>query len=280
VEKKVIFLDGFMIPATDSLSKMLTPGTLSGTGVFETMRSYSGEIFAFNEHTKRLYSGLKTLKIEPPCTKKQMAKYLYESLKANKIKNARIRLMVWKSKKKIRISIAVFPYRPFSKDQYNRGFKAIFSDIRRDEKAISSRIKTVNYLPLLMAQRKAKACGNDEAILLNRRGFVVEGSKTNIFFVKDKKLYTPALKSGCLNGITRQMIIKIARKAGIACKETLILPDDLLEAQEVFLTNSLMEIMPLTVLQGQMIGTGKAGLLTKKILRIYREEIRIRLNKI
>ncbi|MDD3374252.1 MAG: aminotransferase class IV [Candidatus Omnitrophica bacterium] len=280
MEKKVIFLDGFMIPVTHSWSKMLSPGILSGAGVFETMRSYQGEVFAFEEHLKRLYDGLKTLKMIAPCTKKEMIKYLKASLEANKLKNARIRLMVWKAKEKTRISIAVFPYHPFSKDKYNQGLKAIFSDIRRDEESVTSRIKTVNYLPLLMAQRKAKARGNDEAILLNRKGFVVEGSKSNIFFVKDQKLYTPALKSGCLNGITRQIIIKIAHKMDMDCKEVLVLPDDLIEAKEAFLTNSLMEIMPLTFVQGKMIGSGKAGPVTNKILRAYRKEIRSRLHQI
>ncbi|MDP8264245.1 MAG: aminotransferase class IV [Candidatus Aceula lacicola] len=280
MKKKFIFLDGFMIPATQAWSQKLSPGILSGVGVFETMRSYEGEVFAIDEHLKRLYSGLRILKIKAPCTKKEMMQYLKASLEVNKLKNARIRLMVWKGKEKIRISIAVFSYRSFSKDKYNKGFKAIFSDIRRDENAISSRIKTVNYLPLLMAWRKARVRGNDEAILLNSQGFIAEGSKSNVFFVKDKKLYTPALKSGCLNGITRQLIMKIARKMGIVCKEALIFSDDLLEAQEAFLTNSLIEIMPLTVVQGQTIGSGKVGPLTKKIFCAYREEICNRLRKI
>ncbi len=279
MEKKVIFLDGLMIPATQAWVKMLSPGILSGAGVFETMRSYKGEIFALKQHLQRLYDGLKILKIQPPCLRKEMISYLNESLKVNNLKNARIRLIVWTAKKKTRISIAAFSYHPLLKEKYNQGFKAIFSDIRRDENAISSRIKTVNYLPLLMAQRKAKARGNDEAILLNSRGFVVEGSKTNIFYIKDKKLYTPALKSGCLNGITRQIVLKLAKKMDLQVSERLILPDNLFEADEAFLTNSLIEVMPLTVAQGQVIGSGKAGSLTKKVLKTYRQEIRNSLAK-
>ena len=122
MDKKFIFLDGLMIPETDSLAQSMTPGIFNGRGVFETMRVYQGRIFALNEHLKRLVKGLKVLNIPSPCSQAKMQEYLYQSLKANRLRNARIRLMVWKNKGDVRISIAVFPYQPFSKARYKKGF--------------------------------------------------------------------------------------------------------------------------------------------------------------
>ncbi|MDP8267009.1 MAG: aminotransferase class IV [Candidatus Aceula meridiana] len=274
MEKKVIFLDGFMIPVTDALSKTISPGILSGQGVFETMRAYSGKIFSIDEHLQRLFQGLKKIDLQSPCSKQEMKSYLQKSLTTNKVKNARLRLMVWQGKGRMRISIAAFSYKPFSKRKYTQGFKVLFSDIRRDEKAVTSRIKSVNYLPLLMAQRKAKARGADEAILLNRRGFITEGSKTNIFFIKNNVLYTPSLRCGCLKGITRQIILKIARLKEIKCKQVMATPESLLEADEAFLTNSLVEIMPLTFAQGKPVGSGKVGPLTKQFCKAYQDYVK------
>jgi len=274
MEKKVIFLDGFMIPITDALSKAISPGILSGQGVFETMRAYGGKIFALDAHLQRLFQGLKTVGLQSPCSKQEMKLYLQKSLRANKVKNARLRLMVWQGKGRMRISIAAFSYKPFSKKKYAQGFKVLFSDIRRDETATTSRIKSVNYLPLLMAQRNAKAHGADEAILLNRRGFITEGSKTNIFFIKSNILYTPSLRCGCLKGITRQIILKIARFNGIRYKQVMATQDVLLGADEAFLTNSLLEIMPLTFAQGKPIGNGKVGPLTKQFCKAYQDYVK------
>lgn len=273
----MIFLDGFIFPVSHAWNQALSPGILAGIGVFETMRSYDGKIFALKLHLERLYSGLKTLNIKSPCVEKEMIGHLQKSLKANKLDNARIRLMVWKGRNQTRISIATFSYRPFPKVKYRQGFKAIFSDILRDENAVLSRIKSVNYLPLLIAQRKAKAKGNDEAILLNGKGMVVEGSKTNIFFVKENKLYTPDLKCGCLGGITRQIVLKLARQMNISCRQVMAFPEQLLNCDEAFLTNSLIGIMPLTTVQGHIIGPGKIGRVTEELIRKYQLLVRTNL---
>ncbi len=274
MEKKFVFLDGFLIPASETLLKTMSPGILSGLGVFETLRAYQGVIFALDEHLERLFEGLRILKIDSPWTALRIKSYLSQSLKANKLKSARVRLMIWKSSKRVRISIATFPYRAISKKKYDQGFKAFFSEIRRDESVLDTRIKSVNYLPFLIAQRKAKVQGGDEAILLNKKGFLVEGSKTNLFFVKGKTLCTPALTCGCLKGITRGLIINMARKNRMVVKESMFLPQDLLNADEAFLTNSLLEVMPLTSVQKKPIKEGKIGMITQQLHKEYQMKIK------
>lgn len=271
MRKKMLFLDGVMTSVTKTFVDNLSPGVLLGKGVFETMRSYGGVIFALDAHLARLDQGLKTLKMKSPYSTDEITHYLYSSLKTNRLKNARLRLTLWEANRRVKISIIAFPYQPYSQSKYARGFKAVFSDTRRDEHSKLSCIKSINYLPFILALRRAKEKGNDEAIFLNRGGYLAEGSRSNIFFVKKSKLYTPGLATGCLNGITRQVVLKVARAMKVDCKEVAVVPGALLDADEAFLTNSLVEIMPLTAIEGKKIGNGKAGPLTCKILAKYRK---------
>lgn len=278
-EKNMIFLDGLMIPATNVLAQALTPGILSGRGVFETMRSYRGNIFALEEHLQRLFQSLEALGLQAPCSQKKMKFYLQETLRLNRLKNARLRLVIWRSKQGVRISIAAFSYKPALQRKYKQGFRAMFSDICRNERAQESRIKSINYLPLLLAHRQARAQKRDEAILLNRKGFLAEGSKTNIFFISQGILKTPHVACGCLEGITRQKVFQIADQQKIQYQQGHFLPQHLLEADEAFCTNSLIEIMPLTRVQGTKIGLGTVGLITKQIMSAYRRQVQNFLKK-
>lgn len=266
----MLFLDGLMIPMSKSVVHQLSPGVVAGKGVFETMRSYDGRIFAVTEHLARLNKGLHSLGLHLPCTTPRTKQLLIQSLTSNKLRNARIRLTVWKQKGKTRMSVVVLPYHPFSSMKYRQGFSAVISDIRRDENSKAVRIKSINYLPLILAWRRARIKGSDEALFLNRKGFLVEGSRTNLFFVKDGNLHTPKISCGCLNGITRQLVLRIARQAGIKSVQGCALPEDLYSAQEAFLTNSLIEIMPLTSVQGKLIGDGRLGPLTAKLSKAYK----------
>jgi len=241
----------------------LTPGIFSGLGVFETMRSYNGVIFALEDHLNRLHHGLKVLKIPQPCDRQKLRAYIYDALKTNRLKNARIRLTVWKGKKSVRMAIIVSPNKPYPKTKYAKGFKAMISNIRIDRKPRFCEVKSLDYFSFLMARRQAKVKGFDEALLLNPKGYISEGSYTNIFYVKDKVLFTPQLNSGCLNGITRQYVCAIAKRLKIEVKETLVLPGDLLQSDEAFVTNALIEIMPLTYLSAKPINKAKAGPFTK-----------------
>jgi len=274
MKERSIFLDGELIPTEEPMLDGLSPWVLSGRGVFETMRSYGGKIFLVDEHLKRFFEGLKILKIQVPHLAAEIKRYLYLSLKTNKLKNARLRLTVWQGKVGIRLSIIVWPYKPEKKEKYRQGFKAIISHLRQDRAAQKPAIKSIDYLLFLQAYRIAKVKGKDEALLLNNRGYLVEGSRSNIFFVKDNVLFTPSLASGCLDGITRQTVLRIAKNLKFKCQEALVQPQELFKADEAFLTNSLMELMPLTYVQNKKIGWGTIGPVTAKLLREYRKQVR------
>ena len=268
------FLDGRLMLVEQKWIDRFSPGRLKGgahsRGVFETMRAYEEKILLLEDHLQRLFRGLKVLKIQPLYRVEELAGLLRAVLKKNQLKNARVRLMVWKTKSQTHVSIAAIAYKPFSASCYKKGFKATISKIRCPENSPTANIKSIRYEKFLQAYQAARAKGFDEAILFNRRGELMEASRSNIFFVKDKVLFTPSLSCGCLNGITRQQIIKIAHQKGIKLRQGRFSSDDLYEADEVFLTNSLMELMSLTVLGNKKIGNGGVGKIIQHLQRSYK----------
>ena len=250
----------------------LLPGVLQGQGVFETMRVYNGTIFSLAKHFDRLFRGLKLLKIPSPYSKKQWQKYLYQTIKVNSLKEARIRLAVWREKGKLRIAIVCQDFKDslIRKDQMS--LRAIISSVRR-KKTQYSNIKSMDYLCFRQAFKEAKEQGFDEAILLNNRKEIVEGSRTNIFYIKKGILYTPAVKCGCLNGITRQIVLQCAHRLEIPNKVVTAHTQKLIRCDEAFVTNALIGVVPLTAVGDRLIGHGKAGLLTKKIMNAYNANV-------
>jgi len=267
---KKIFLDDEFIPFNDILYKKLLPWRLRGRGAFETMRSYRGEIFLLDQHLKRLSFGLRLLKVPPPFSSKKIKRLLGESLKANRLQDARIRLTVWVEKGSSHVSIFVFPHRVIPKKKYTQGFKAALCKKPLDKRGRDPLLKSIDYGFYHDAYEKALQKGCDEALIVNRKEKLVEGSRTNIFFFKENVLCTPKLASGCLEGVTRQAVIRIAKGQGIKVKEGDCGLQDLLDADEAFLTNSIMEMMPLAYVDGKRIGSSKHTL-TRRILRLYRK---------
>lgn len=257
-----------MMASTKALEETLTPGILTGQGTFETMRSYDGRIFALDEHLSRLLWGLKYLHIQAPFLRKGIKEKLYLSLESNSLKDARIRLTIWRQKNKTRMSIVIMPYRSISLQKYKKGFKADVADVTLPD-SINPNIKSIHYIHFLKAYKKAKSKGYDETILLNKQGHITEGSRSNIFFFKDGCLFTPILSCGCLDGITRRIVMKLVSEMSIPCREVAVHLSQLLTAHEAFLTNSLIEIMPLTRIQHKTIGQGKPGKITRMILKKY-----------
>ncbi len=274
MQKRILFLDGNMVLASQALLKSLSPGLLKGVGVFETMRAYEGKIFALPEHLERFFTGLKELKINHHFSQEKIKEHLYSALCSNNLKDARLRLTIWQVRQKLKVSIIVFPLGSLASLKYEKGFRATISDVRQDETVRLPSVKSIDYLLFLKAFQRAKHRGYDESILLNKKGFLAEGSRSNIFLIKNKVLLTPSLSSGCLNGITRKIVLRIAKEKKIARKETSLLPEDLFEADEAFLTNSLIEVMPLTRVSGKIIGSGKIGKITAQILQSYRRIVR------
>ncbi len=267
-----LFLDGRMVRADQALMDALEPGVVAGKGVFETMRASAGEVLNLDEHLTRLLKGLKTLKMRAPYSRKQFKQYLSRVIRANKLKKARIRLAVWKEGRLLRTAIVGQAFTGYSEEKYKKGFTACLSKVCRPKTRFSY-IKSMDYGIFRQAFIEAQANKCDEAILLNNRGRLVEGSRTNIFFVKRGVLCTPATRCGCLNGITRRNTFHLARQLGIPCKAVEVGLRALRGADEAFLTNALMDIMPLTRVGGKTIGQKGAGPITKKLMDAFNTNI-------
>ena len=169
------------------------------------------------------------------------------------------------------VLVVATSYTPPSAEAYRKGHKTVVSSIRQNSRSPLSRLKTVNYLNQLLARREAKEKGAAEAILLNERGFLCEGSTSNIFLVSRGTLTTPHEESGCLPGITRRVVIELATELSIRVTERQIRLEELLNADEAFFTSSLIEMMPLTEVDGKTIGSGTRGRVSERLMRAYKE---------
>ena len=274
---EIIYLNGRLLPRSRARLSPFDHGFLYGYGLFETMRAYRGDIFRLDRHLSRLYRsaealGLALFDLEAACR---------ETLQANKLKEARVRLTVSAGEGDIipdpascstpTVLVTARKFTPPSPQQYERGFKAMLSSLRRDSQSPLSRLKSTSYLASILARREAKAAGGDEGIVLNEKGYLAEGSISNIFLVSNGVLLTPSRESGILPGITREAVLEIARSLSINTAEREVELAELTQAEEAFVTNSLLEIMPLTWFGGKAIGTGKPGGLTRELMAAYRK---------
>jgi len=279
--EQIVYLNGALVPRSQAVISPFDLGFLYGYGLFETMRAYSGLIFRLGLHMERLRRSAALIGL--PLEALDLGKACYDTLKANKLSNARIRLTVSigegeatpdppKHPKPTMLVIAA-SYTPPSAETYRKGYKAVVSPIRQNSQSPLSHLKTTNYLNPILARREAKEKGAAEAILLNERGFLCEGSSSNVFLVSQGTLITPHEKSGCLPGITRQVVIELAQELGLKVAEREVRLEELLNADEAFLTSSLIELMPLTEVNGKPIGGSKRGKVTERLMAAYKEAV-------
>jgi branched-subunit amino acid aminotransferase/4-amino-4-deoxychorismate lyase len=270
----IIFLDGQRRNVSPSAFHQLTPGVLKARGVFETLRVYQGKPFALKAHWKRLRCGLNILRMNDCVSFPKINQRIQSLVQDNYIHDGRLRMSIWKEKNKLRESIVLESVKNISNQQYKNGFKAVIVKdifpIARD-----CRIKSLDYAIFRRAFLNAKRCGCEEAIFTNSQGMIVEGSRSNIFMIQKGCLFTPPTTTGCLQGITRQYVLDIAKKSRIPVRYKLFTPAELLDSDEAFLTNSIIEMMPLTRINGRVIAKGKQGAITRKIHETYRTSIPI-----
>ena len=281
---EIVYLNGKLILRSRARISVLDYGFLYGYGLFETMRAYGGLVFRLDSHLNRLAQSARVLRISIEVPELKSA--IMDTIQANKLGEARIRLTISIGEgemmpdvskcKKPTVLIMAEDYQPYPEEVYRKGFRAVVSTIRRNSQSPLSRLKSTSYLESILARREAREAGAEEALCLNDKGFLAEGSMSNIFLVADGMLKTPGHEDGILPGITRQTVLELAPKAGIDTLGCDIRLNELFQAQEAFLTGSLIEIMPLTEIEGKIIGSGKPGSVTKKLMAAYR---RIVLNK-
>ncbi len=277
--EEIVYFNGSLVPFSQVRLSPLDYGFLYGYGVFETMRAYSGRIFRLEKHLARLSRSAKFLGIDSEMDILHLEKAVYDTLRANNLSEARIRLTLSGGEGETTpnlptqgaptMLIVARSYTPYPSQVYQQGFKAIVSHIRRNTQSPLSTLKSLNYLDSLLARQEAKLAAADEAVLLNEQGFLAEGSTSNIFLVSGNALLTPSEDSGILPGITREVVLELAASLSIKTMERKIALEELIQADEAFFTNSLIEIMPFTQLSGQKIGSGKAGTVTQRLTAAY-----------
>jgi branched-chain amino acid aminotransferase group I len=278
--EEIVYLNGSLVPLPQARLSPLDYGMLYGYGLFETMRAYSGSIFLVERHVDRICRSAKFLGIDLSGTH-DLEEALYNTLKANSLTDARVRLTISGGEGKSipdlsgpgspTVLIVASSYAPHDSQVYERGFKAVVSRIRRNTQSPVSSMKCLSYVDSLLARREARLAGADEAVLLNEEGFLAEGSTTNIFLVSGSTLLTPSEDSGILPGVTRQAVLELASSLGMETMPRRIAPIELIQADEAFLTNSVIEIMPLTQVSGRTIGSGMAGNTTRRLMEAYKE---------
>lgn len=279
-----IWINGKFVDPDKAKVSVFDRGFMYGDGVFETMRGYAGRVFKLDRHLERLFRSLDALKIKHKYSKKYLQDAIYKTLKTNRLSSAYIKLAVTRGEGRFGISykdifspnvvITAKDFEGYPGWMFDIGLSANITGVQNEE-SITSRIKTLNYLPYILARDDAKDMGYDEAILTNTKGCITEGATSNIFMVKNTALITPSEASGILPGITRGVVIEIAKGLKINVKEKLLKRRELLGADELFLTNSLAEILPVTKVDSKRIGSGLVGDITK-LLRISYQKAVIR----
>lgn len=237
---RTIFLDGQYLKVNAQIIEAFTPGVFKAKGVFETMLGQKGAVLDTDLHLKRLRAGLKILGVKSPPINPLVLK---EVLRRNHLSCGRVRLMVWQAGQQTHVMMTALPL----KASHKKIYRVCLIKTNRSANARLAGLKSLDYELFAQAYAQALRQGFDEALLLNRSGTIFEASRANIFWIKDKVLYTPPLSSGCLNGITRQQVLKGAGNLKIPVKEKNLTPDILKKADAVFLTNSLIGIKPVEV---------------------------------
>ena len=280
-DELLVYIDGKFYPKSEAKVSVYDHGLLYGDGVFEGIRAYNGIVFKLKEHIDRLYRSAHPIFLKIPLTKAEMTKAVVETLKKNNLTDAYIRLVVTrgigdlgldprKCPKPTVIIITEPTLVLHSPEKLEKGISTVITWVRRNSvDAATHELKSLNYLNSILGKIEANNSGVDEAICLDKTGFVCEGVGENIFIVKDGKLLTPPLSSGALDGITRAFIIKLAKKMGIEVIERNITPNELFTADEAFFTGTAAEVAPIHNVNGRVIGAGKQGPVTKRILQEF-----------
>ncbi len=276
---ELIWHDGEIFPPKEARCSCLDRGHLYGDGLFETMRAYSGQAFRLPAHLERLTASADRIHLALPTTDEELQTAVQKTLKESALASAYVRLTVTRgvggSPSQLNAStpsviIWVRPLSNYPAELYQKGMSAVLAEARRNEHSLLSNLKTLNYLDNLLARAAAQRAGADEAILLNTSGQLAEAAASNLFIVADGRVLTPPIEAGILPGITRACVLELCAAEGIRFTEAHLDVGQLSAAEEAFLTNSLMEVMPLTSFAGEPIGSGQPGEITKQLQQAYR----------
>ena len=259
---------------------MFDHGLLYGDGIFEGIRAYNGRVFRLKEHIDRLFYSAKAILLEIPISHAEMMKAVVDTCRKNKLRDGYIRLIVTRGVGSLGLSpfrcerpsivIIAGKIQLYPEEYYKNGLTLITVPTTRNlHSAVNPAIKSLNYLNNILAKIEAHNGGCEEAVMLNSEGYVAECTGDNIFILKGDQLLTPPLSAGALYGITRQVVIDMALKSGLKVSEPNLTRYDLFNADECFLTGTGAELIPVVKIDGRIIGNGKPGSVTKKLVEDY-----------
>jgi branched-chain amino acid aminotransferase len=280
----LVYLNGHFVPEEEATVSVFDHGFLYGDGIYETMRAYNGAPFLLVRHLERLTQSARAISLALPMPLEGIEKALREILRINNLTEAYVRLHISRGPGEIGLDPALCPeptmvimakqFKDYPAEYYKRGVSVAIVKTRRNHPlALDPSIKGTNFLNNILAKIEAvRACAY-EGIMLNWEGFVAEGTICNVFMVKSGILVTPALSIGILKGVTRGLVLDLAKQIRTPAQEAAFRPQELMEADECFITNSTIEVMPVTMIDGKQVGNGKPGPVTAALARAYRDEV-------
>lgn len=271
---------GKPVDPADATVSVFDRGFLYGDSIYETMRTAGGNIVELERHLARLHGSAEGIAMELSYSDDEIRDAVTQTLEAAGNADSRIRVVITRGTGPIALDtrtsesplmvVFVQPLQFPPAEQYERGISAQIVDVQKNvREAIDPGLKTGNYLPSILALRKAVEAQGDDAIMVNADGNVAEGATSNLFMVSEGQVSTPSLETGVLAGITRGVVLELSAQAGLPVAETTITPDQLRGAQEVFLTSSVRGVMPVTRLDGAPVGEGSVGAVTRRLMTAY-----------
>ena len=268
-----VYVNGGFVPPAEACISVFDTGFLHGDGVFETMHVYGGRIFRFEQHMQRLFSGLERLRIKPPFLIPD-AEQVFAKLCEHEVTHGVARIYVTSGMRDItgsgqlrgQPSVIAWAW-PKTLEPNPPPLRVMMSSVHLDSNSVLAGIKSANRLPFILAGHEADRLGFDDAILLNEKGHVVEATTANLFAVIDGRLVTPSLEDGALPGVTRGVILELARKLGLTVREVGVKHSLLVEATEIFLTNSVREIVPVSELGSRRLSSQEIAVQLREAYR-------------
>jgi len=275
-----IYIDGKYYDEKTAKVSVFDHGLLYGDGIFEGIRAYHGRVFKLREHIDRLFYSAKAILLNIPLTPAEVMRATVETCRKNNLRDGYIRLLVTRGigtlglnpRSCVRPSVIIIAdkIQLYPPALYAKGMEIVTVPTTRNlHSAVNPAIKSLNYLNNILAKIEANNAGVEEAIMLNAEGYVAECTGDNIFLVKGDRLLTPPLSAGALYGITRQTVMELAETAGLKVAEPNLTRYDVFNADECFLTGTGAELIPVTKVDGRVIGSGKPGPVTKKLVEEY-----------
>ncbi|MHC4193193.1 MAG: aminotransferase class IV [Planctomycetota bacterium] len=277
-----VFLNDKLVDIDKASVSVTDGGLLYGMGLFETMRSYNGVVFCLKDHLDRLFFSASSLSIEASYDRKYITDAIYKLLKANKLADARLRLTltsgpmgVAQEQRKATLLITATKLQPYPPEYYQKGVLVVLCPFRQNQAEPIYGHKTINYMSRMIALDFAHRKKATEALWFTVDNRLAEGCISNVFLVKDSLLYTPLIGTPVLAGVARKTVCQIAIKNSIKLVEKDLGIDDVLNADEIFLTNVIMQVLPVVAVEKHAVGDGKVGPMTKKLRQYFSEFIEV-----